>query len=175
MFLMNPYNSPERISSVQGRDEGKKIPYMQRGIAASKIATAYTFIPCDIDPFNVFITPVKLSTTSANGIALFTTVAGWQIDDLNTLSAITDLDAWAQNVAYNVGTVVYNGTVAYVCIAAHTSTTGGTAAADWATDLATGLYWQALPSTTKFIKITHTSAGAGKVANFNYTIQGFHN
>ena len=172
MNLMNPYNKPERISSDQGGSVSVKIPYVQRGIAASKIATAYTFIPCDLDPQNVFLTPVKLSTVSANGIALFTTVVGWQIDDLDTLSAASDLDAWAQNVAYNVGTIVKNAAGdALVCVTAHTSTTGGTAADDYATDYAAG-YWQTL-TTTAFIKITHTSAGSGKVANFNYEIHGY--
>lgn len=172
--MKTPYSSPYRISSDQGGSVNHGIAYAQEGIAASKIATAYTFIPCDIQlPHQVFLTPVKLSTTSANGIAFFTTTGGWQVDDFDTFSGVTDLDAWAQNVVYNVGTLVYNGTVAYVCVEAHTSTTGGTAAADWATDLATGV-WQAL-STTTFLKITHTSAGSGKVAYFHYKIEGYLN
>lgn len=170
--MKTPYNLPQRISSNQGGSVEFGIPYAQEGIAASKINAAYTFVPCDIElPHQVFITPVKLSTTSANGVAFFTTTGGWQVDSFDTFSAVTDLDAWAQNVAYNVGTLVYNGTVAYVCVEAHTSTTGGTAAADWATDLAAG-YWQALETTT-FLKITHTAAGSGKVAYFHYQIQGY--
>ena len=146
----------------------------QIGQVASKINTAYTFLPCGlITPLNVYLTPVALSTTDANGIALFTTVVGWEVNSLTALSAISDLDAWAQNVAYNIGTVVSNpdADTGYVCRVAHTSTTGGTAATDWAVDLALG-YWEVL-SETAFVKLNHTAAGSGKVANFNYKIEGY--
>lgn len=157
----------EKITSVED-----SILSYQEGLAASKIATAYTFIPCNIqEPTGVFITPVKLSTTSTNGVCFATTTVCAEVDSLTTFSAYSDLDAWAQNVAYNIGTLVYNGTTAYLCKVAHTSTTGGTAAADWATDLAAG-YWITLTCTT-FLKITHTAASSSKVANFRYKIEGY--
>lgn len=172
---MHPYNSVKRIPSDQGGSVNFTVPLMQEGLAASSINTAYTFIPCDMkQPKHVKITPVKLSTTSANGVAFFTTTGGWQVDSLTSLTAISGVDDWAQNVAYVVGNVVLNpdDDTAYICIVAHTSTNVGTEAVDWATDIAAG-YWQELPATTKFIKLTHTAAGANKVANFTYEIQGY--
>ena len=173
--MKTPYSNPYRISSDQGGSVNHGIAYAQEGIAASKIATAYTFIPCDIQlPHQVFLTPVKLGTTSANGVAFFTTTGGWQVDSFDTFSAVADLDAHAASVAYEVGTIVKatptGGALgAYVCVEAHTSTAGP----DFDADLASG-YWQLL-STTTFLKITHTSAGSGKVANFHYKIEGYLN
>lgn len=174
---MLPYKAPERVSSDQGGSTRFPIPYKQEGLACSSINTAYTFIPCDLDEVTqVLITPVKLSTTSDNGVALFTTTVGWEADDMDyeDLSAITDVDDWAVATAYNIGTVVLNpdDDTAYICIEAHTSTDDVSEAADWVTDLAAG-YWQVLPSTTLFVKLTHTAAGGAKVCNFNYQLVGY--
>jgi polyisoprenoid-binding protein YceI len=167
---MQPYNPVKRTGTEKGLSVYYAPELIQEGLTASKINAAYTFIPCDIKlPKNVHITPLA-QTNSANGIALFTTVVGWEIDSLDTLKVVADLDAWAQGVVYNTGTLVYVGTVAYVCLDDHTSTTGGTAAADFATDLAAN-HWLALDTTT-FIKITHTAAGSAKTANFTYKITG---
>lgn len=169
---MQPYNHVKRIPSDLGGSVNYSIPLMQEGLAASKINTAYTFIPCDLkQPKHVQITPVKLSTTSANGVAFFTTTVGPQVDSLTTFSAVSDLDAHEASVAYNVGSLVKatptgGSAGAYVCIVAHTSTAGP----DFDADLALG-YWQLLDTTT-FLKITHTAAGSAKVANFTYKIEG---
>lgn len=167
---MQPYNPVKRTSTDKVSSVNTLPELIQTGLVASKINVAYTFVPCDIpDPKSIVITPVKLGTTSANGVALFTTVVGYQVDDVETLSAISDLDAHAASIDYNVGTIVKatetGGTQkAYVCIKAHTSTAGP----DFDADIGN---WLELPTTT-FLKVTHTAAGADKVANFNYTILG---
>lgn len=158
----------EKLTSVE--DE---ILLFQDGQVASKINTAYTFLPCGIEvPTNVFITPVKLSTTSANGVAFFTTTVGPQVDSLTALSAVADLDAHAASVAYVVGNIVKatptGGSLgAYICNTAHTSTAGP----DFDTDIAN---WTKL-NETAFIKLTHTAAGSAKVAFFSYKIDGYNN
>ncbi len=173
---MQPYNPVKRTGTEKGMSVIYAPELIQEGLVASKIAAAYTFIPCDIPtPKNVIITPLKLGSTSDNGVALFTTTAGFQIDSLDTLSAVTDLDAFAQAVNYVVGNVVKatpTGGVegAYVCIEANTSTTGGVLGTDFATDLAAGK-WLAIDTVT-FIKVTHTAASSAKVAHFTYAILG---
>lgn len=158
----------EKLTSVED-----KILTFQDGLIASKINTAYTFIPCGIvSPINVQITPVKLSTTSANGVAFFTTTGGYQADSLEILSATSDLDAHAASIAYVVGNIVKatptDGSLgAYLCITAHTSSTGP----DFDADIAN---WVKLKETA-FIKLTHTAAGAGKVAHFTYKVEGYDN
>jgi len=156
----------EKLTSVE--DE---ILLYQEGTAASNINTAYTFIPCDVPvPIAVYITPVKLNTTSANGVAFFTTTGGWQIDSLDTFSAISNLDAHAASTAYVVGNIVKatptDGALgAYICETAHTSTAGP----DFDADITN---WRKLDN-TDFLKITHTAAGVGKVAFFTYKIEGY--
>lgn len=155
----------EKLTSVED-----SILSYQEGLATSKIATAYTFIPCAIeDPTNVVISPFVLASVGANAVA-FPQVA--EVTSFTTLSAISDLDAHAASVAYNVGTVVKatptGGSLgAYVCSTAHTSTAGPNFDADIAK-------WNLLPHTA-FLKIVHTSAGAGKVAAFRYKIEGYKN
>jgi len=155
------------MSEVNTSVEDSILSY-QEGLAASKINTAYTFIPCAIeDPTNVVVTPVVLGTVSANAVA-FPQVA--EVTSLTALSAVADLDAHAASVAYNVGTVVKatptGGSLgAYVCSTAHTSTAGP----DFDTDIAN---WNLLPHTA-FLKIVHTAAGSAKVANFRYKIEGY--
>ena len=169
------YNPVKRTSTEKVSSNNTLPELIQRGLISSKIATAYTFLPCDIpSPKDVIITPVN-HANDANGVALFTTQVGWQVDSLDTLSAVTDLDAFAQGVAYIVGNLVKatpTGGVeaAYVCLVANTSTTGGVLGADFAIDLALG-YWLKIPTTT-FLKITHTSAGGSYNAHFAYTIFG---
>ena len=169
---MQPYNQVKRTGTEKGMSVMYPPELIQEGLVASKINTAYTFIPCDIpNPKNVIVTPITLGSTSANGIALFTTVVGWNVTSLDTLSAVTDLDAHEASTAYNVGSIVKatitGGTeAAYVCIVGHTSTAGP----DFTTDYGLG-YWLEL-STTTFIKIEHTAAGSAKVAHFAYAILG---
>jgi len=176
--MLQPYNSPQRESSDMGLSTRHDIVYIQEGIAVSSINTAYTFVPCDIaNPTNIFITPLKLSTTSANGTALFTTTVGWEVVALDNanLNVAADVDDWVQNTAYQVGNVVLDpdDTLAYVCVTAHTSSNTGTEAVDWAIDKDTNGYWQAINTSAKFIKITHTAAGAAKVAKFMFKITGY--
>ena len=171
---MQVYNTPQRVGTDQGGSVDKGIPYMQEGIAASKLNTNYTYIPCDIwHPNHILITPVTYSTTSANGTALFTTTVGWEIATFAhaSLTAVASIDAHAGNVAYVPGTLVSatetgDSQAAYVCIVAHTSTNP----ADFDTDYASG-YWLRLTTTT-FIKINHTAAGASKHTYFHYKIEG---
>lgn len=156
----------EKLTSVE-----HDILLYQEGKASSKINTAYTFIPCGIaNPTGVQITPVTNGSVSANPTAF---AAQAEVLSLTSFSALSDLDAWAQNVAYEVGTIVKNpdANTAYICNLAHTSTTGGTAAADWATDLAAG-YWTEVKQ-TNFLKVIHAAAGASKVASFTYKIEGY--
>jgi len=156
----------EKITSVE--DE---ILLYQEGQAASAIATAYTFIPCGINNVTaVQITPVTNGSVSANQVAF---AAVPELLSLTSFSAVTDLNVWADDVAYNIGTLVEapDGT-AYVCQTAHTSATGGTSdAEDFADDLALE-YWIEVEQ-TNFLKVVHASAGAGKVANFTYKIEGY--
>ncbi len=163
---MQPYNTPERLGTDQGGSVDKPIPYIQRGHISGKINTADVFIPCDLDNVdNVFITPIaNANGTSDNYVCLFTTVVGWEFDDLTTLDALSDIDDWATGVVYEIGTLVEESDIPYICVEAHT------AAAAFATDLAT-TKWEAL-STTKFIKMSHTAGGAGDVADFNYILFG---
>lgn len=153
----------EKLTSVE--DE---ILLFQEGQVASKIATAYTFVPCAINvPIALYITPVTLGSTSANAVA-FPAVP--EVLSFTSLSAVSDLDAHAASVAYVVGNVVRatetGGTeAAYICNTAHTSTAGP----DFDTDVAN---WTKLTHTT-FLKLVHTSAGASKVANFNYKVEGY--
>jgi hypothetical protein len=169
---MQPYNTVKRTGTEKGSSVIYPPELIQEGLAVSKIATAYSFIPCDIPtPKNVIITPVLLSGTSENGIALFTTVVGWYVDSLTTLKAVTDLDAHEASVAYQVGNIVKatrTGSTekAYICIAAHSSASGPDFDADYALD-----YWLEIATTT-FLKIVHTSAGSAKVAQFAYAILG---
>jgi len=165
MLLSNPkrYMS-EKLTSIE--DE---ILLYQEGQVASKINTAYFYLPCGIDiPLAVSLTPVKLSTTSANGVALFTTTAGWQVDSLDTLSAISALDAYGTGVVYQVGTIVKNSDEdkAYICHTGYTSDGAGTLAGD------IDSYWSELKETA-FVKITCTAPGSGKVVNVNFKIEGY--
>ncbi len=164
---MNPYNSPQRISSDQGGSVDKTIPYVQRGQFAGKINSANSFIPCDLDIVEqFFLTPVKI-TDSDNQVCLFTTVVGWEVDSLSTLKALSDIDDWGTGVLYEIGTIVdgnVDDTVAYVALTKHT------AAATFAADLA-DRDWLALATTT-FIKLVHTAGGSGDVVNINYEIHG---
>ena len=172
---LQPYNTVKRTGTEKGSSVIYPPELIQEGLCSSKIATAYSFIPCDIpSPKNVIITPLN-HANDANGVAFFTTTVGWQVDSLDTLSAVADLDAFAQNVAYIVGNVVRatpTGGVegAYICLEGYTSTTGGVLGADFATDLAAG-YWLAIDTVT-FLKITHTSAGGSYNAHFAYAILG---
>ena len=172
---MIAYQLPKRTSGEMVSSVDYAPEKIQEGIAASKIATAYTFIPCDLSqPYNVAITPVNVSP-QANGVALFTTTAGWYVDSMTTLSAVSDLDICAVGVAYNVGTLV-RGTetggveAAYVCRQAFTSTNSVSLGVDFTADVAAG-YWIKL-STVTFIKIVHTSAGGSNIAYFHYLITG---
>jgi len=169
---VQPYNSVKRTATEKSSSVMYPTSLIQEGQAASKINTAYTFIPCDMQsPHNVVITPVVYSTVSANGVAFHTTTVGAEITSLDTLSAVTNLDAHAESIAYIPGNLVKatltDGTEkAYLCIEAHTSTAGP----DFDTDYGLG-YWLEL-STTTFIKITHTAAGSSKNAFFHYCIIG---
>ena len=153
----------EKITSVE--DE---ILSYQEGQGASKIATAYSFIPCAMEtPIGVTVTPVTLGSVSANKVAFPSVI---EVLSLDVFSAVTDLDAHAASIAYNVGTLdkatETDGTeAAYLCNTAHTSTAGP----DFDADIAN---WYKLPHTT-FLKLVHTSAGAAKVANFTYKIDGY--
>lgn len=171
---MQPYNPVKRTSTEKGSSVIYPPELMQNGLVASKINHTSTFIPCDIpNPHQLILTPVKLGSTSANGVALFTTTVGYEVDSFETLKVVADLDAHAETVAYVKGNIVkatLTGGVqkAYVCIEAHTSTDDS--GPDFDTDYALG-YWLELPS-TKFILITHTAAGSGKVVQLAYTILG---
>ena len=163
----------EKITSVED-----SILSYQEGFAAGKVATANTFIPCNIeDPTNVVITPIYKAAVSLtdsasdNGKAFFTTIKGWEVASLLTLSGISDLDAWVQTTIKNVGYIFNYDGVAYITTVGHTSSTGGTEAADFATDLALGVF-KVLPYTT-FLKIIHEAPAATKVANFRYKIEGY--
>ena len=166
---MQPYNTPERMSSEQGGSVGKPIPYMQRGHVSGKINTTTTFLPCDLDHVdNILVTPIaNANSTSDNQVALFTTVVGWEFAILTTFLGLSDIDDWATGVVYEVGTVVdgnADDTIAYICVEAHT------AAAAFATDL-TAVKWQAL-STSTFVQMNHTAGGSGDVVDFNYILFG---
>lgn len=169
---MRVYGPVKRTSTEKGSSVIYPPELIQTGLVSSAINTAYTFIPCDIaNPRAVLLTPVKLGSVSANGVALATTVVGYQVDSIDTLSAITNLDAHAASIAYVAGNIVKatltGGTAkAYACIVGHTSTAGP----DFDTDYAAG-NWLELPS-TKFIKITHTAAGAAAVLHASYMIFG---
>jgi hypothetical protein len=170
-MLMFPYQKPVRESSDQGGSTRNRILYKQYGLVASGLNVAATFIPCGLKhPQFVQLTPVKLGTTSANGVALGTTTVVAEVDSLDVFSAVADLAAHAAAIAYVVGNIVKatptGGTLgAYVCVEAHTSTAGPA----FDTDIAK---WQRLPETT-FLKINHTAAGVAKVAHFTYQIVGF--
>jgi len=157
----------EKITSVE--DE---ILSYQEGQVASGINVAYTFIPCAIEePIGVIVTPVKLGALSANGVALFTTVVGYEVDSLDVLSVVADLDAHAASIDYEIGTIVKatdpvdSVVKAYVCNTQHTSTAGP----DFEADIAN---WDQVNCDT-FLKLTHTAAGADLVANFTYLINGY--
>jgi hypothetical protein len=172
---MNVYALPKRTSTEQSSSVEYPVMKTQEGVASSKIATAYTFLPCDLSqPYNVAITPVNVSP-QANGIALFTTVAGWYVDSMITLSAVADLDTVAVGVAYNAGTLV-RGTetggveAAYIALDNFTSTNSVSLGVDFTVDVAAG-HWQKLATTT-FLKIIHTSAGGSNIAHFHYLLIG---
>lgn len=161
------YNPPERISSDQGGSISKQIAYMQRLLVSSKIATAYTWIPCALlDVWHILVAAKKLSTTSANGVALGTTTV---VAEYDSEGAVTNLDAHGASVAYVLGNLVKatpTGGVeaAYICVVAHTSTAGP----DFDADIAN---WQLL-SETKFLKLTHTSPGTGKHTHLMIELHG---
>ena len=172
---MIAYNAPERIGTDQGGSVDRRIPYIQRGLVASKINVTPMYIPCDIDhPENLQICPLKLGSTSANGVALFTTVVGWEVASFvpASLAAISALDIHATSIAYVIGNIV-SGTrtgstlKAYICIEAHTSTNP----IDFNSDYEAGK-WQELTTTT-FLSLAITQAGGSKVAHFTYMIEGY--
>ena len=169
---MQAYNAVKRTGTEKGSSVIYPPELIQEGLVVSKINSTATFIPCDIpNPKNLIVTPVLLSTTSENGVALFTTVVGWYVDSFDTLKVVTDLDAHQASTAYNVGTVVKatrtGGTEkAYVCIVAHSSASGPDFTADYALD-----YWLEIATTT-FLKVVHTAAGSTKVAQFAFAILG---
>ncbi len=171
---MIAYNTPERIGTDQGGSVDRRIPYVQRGLIAGKINTTPMYIPCDLDyPENLQICPLALGV-SANGVALFTTEVGWQVASFlpEDLSEISDLDIHAAAIDYVVGNLVTStleGSTlkAYICIEAHTSTTS----IDFDTDYAAG-YWQELTTTT-FLSLAITQAGASAHAHFTYMIEGY--
>lgn len=169
---MQAKNPVERTATEKSSSVQYGPALVQSGQCASKINTAYSFIPCDIpQPQHLLITPAVSGTVSANGVAFFTTTGGWEVVSLGTLSLVTNLDAHQASIAYIVGNVVKatltGGTEkAYVCVEAHSSTAGP----DFDTDYGLG-YWEELTTTT-FIKITHTAAGSGKNAFFHYMIFG---
>lgn len=154
----------EKITSVE--DE---ILYYQEGKVAGKINANYLYLPCGIkEPVSVQLTPVKLGSVSANGVGLFTTAVGYEIESLDNLKNISDLDGFTVSTAYNVGTVVKDstGSKAYVCHTAYTS--GGSATLDVDKDT----YWFPLKE-TKFVKVNCTAPGSGKVVNVNFKIEGY--
>ena len=168
---MQTYNNKTRTHTDKISSFSYNPQYTQRGLIASKINAAYTFIPCEIKlPESLSLTPVSKST-SANGVALFTTTVGWEVVSFDTLSAVTNLDAHDAAIAYIPGNLVKatltGGTEkAYICVEGHTSTAGP----DFDTDYDAG-YWQELDVTT-FIKITHTAAGGTKNMVAHYVISG---
>ena len=177
--MRQPYNPAQRESSDQGGSTRHSIPYVQEGIAVSTIATASTFIPCDIpNPVNVQITPVlegRSTSDITNGVCLFTTVVGWYVSALRneSLSPIADVDDWVASEVIKIGNVRLDpdDLVAYICIIDHTASATNTQAGFLA-DVALG-YWQRLPAATKFIKIIHTAPAAGDWCQFNYRITGY--
>lgn len=165
----------EKLSSVEDT-----ILSYQEGTATSGINTAYTFIPCAIEtPANVIITPVTLlgadgAVVSANSTA-FPSMA--ELDSLTVFSAIANLADYATSTVYYVGTIVKatptNGSLsAYVCNAQYTSVVGGGDSPITDSFDSSISKWTKLPH-TKFLKVKHTSAGANKVASFNYKIDGY--
>ena len=171
---MIAYNTPERIGTDQGGSVDRRIPYIQRGLIASKINTTPMYIPCDIDhPENLMICPLALGV-SANGVALFTTVVGWEVASFlpASLKVVANIDIHAANIDYVIGNLVSStreGSTlkAYICIEAHTSTTS----IDFDADYASG-YWQELTTTT-FLSLAITQAGGSALAHFTYMIEGY--
>lgn len=162
-------SKPKRYMSEKLTSVDDEVLYYQEGNIASKINAAYFFLPCGIpNPIGVYLTPVKLGTTSNNGAALFTTGVGFQVDSLDSLSSISDLDTYQTSTSYNVGTLLRNSSSdkAYICHTAYTS--GASSTLDDDLDS----YWTKIPETS-FIKVTCTAPGSGKVVNVNFKIEGY--
>lgn len=145
----------EKLTSV----EDDLLSY-QHGIVASVTNATATYIA---NPFQsvalLNICPVKLGTTSGNNTAFAT---GYEVE--TEAAVVADLPAFANSTAYVAGVIVrYNG-VAYLCNTSHTSAPSGGPDSNNFTEL----------PTTKFIKITHTAAGVGKVTYLKYLLSGYY-
>ncbi len=145
----------EKITSVED-----DILYYQHGVVTSLPNASSTFIPNPMkDVVSVDITPIKLGTVSANGVALFTTAVGYEIDGFdNPISSLPDWSA----VAFQPGAIVKSSGKAYICTEAHT----GSGSIDLTK-------FREL-SATKFIRLVHTAAGAGKVVSIEYLLTGYY-
>ena len=145
----------EKITSVEDT-----ILLYQSGHVKSKINTAAFFIPTGITNVqDVILTPVA-STNSANAVAFAS-----YFEVTNDTSVASDVDAWGTGVVYETDQIVYDSVTgkAYFCNTAHTA--GETFAGDIAK-------WTEIKQ-SKFVKVTATAAGTGKITDVNFRIVGY--
>lgn len=174
------YYKTERIGGEQHTSIDQGIMYSQCGLVRSTPNDTKTFLPCDItNPKVVILNPVDEDTTlgALNGVALFTTVKGFQYT-LSSLKAVSDLTAWTAasggGTLYKKDAIVKNGTdaKAYICLqdAAAVDTDASTKLEPGTAEGAD--YWKEI-SPLGFIQILHTAAGTGVSTQVAYQIQGY--
>lgn len=174
------YYKSERIGGEQHTSIDQEIMYSQCGLVRSTPNDTKTFLPCDIkNPKAVILNPVDEGTTlgALNGVALFTTVKGYQYT-LSALKGVADLTAWAAaadtGTPYKKDTIVKNGTdaKAYICTADHASIDTSTATKKEPGTAEGADYWTEI-NPLGFIQILHTAAGTGVSTQVAYQIQGY--
>lgn len=162
----------EKLTSVE-----QEVLSYQNGKTRSVPNAASTFIPHGFETVqSVFITPLDAGSIGVNnGVALFTTVRGFQIEadiDGNYIDKrVNDLPAWTNGIQYRKGCIVRHNGVAYNCIADHTAATGTLEAG---VSSNSSLFWLVLTE-TKFLQIVHTAAGVGVSTFVQFKIEGIKN